>query len=29
MELPDIVIWSWSVGLFLIGYMWVKFKFKK
>ena len=29
MEIPEITIWSWSVGLFLIGYMWAKYKVKK
>jgi len=28
-ELPEIVIWSWSFGFFILGYIWAKNKFKK
>jgi len=28
-EIPEIAIWSWSIGCFLLGYIWVKNKIKK
>jgi len=28
-EIPEIAIWSWSFGCFILGYCWIVKKFKK